>query len=82
MGLKMISTSQSQKMYLSRTTCIPWPPYSATINEGNITVPTVVYNLLAWILWEDGEGEDEKVNVDENCQRLFLSLAQDLLYNV
>ena len=30
----------------------------------------------------DGEGEDEKVNVDLNCQRLVLSFAQDLLYKV
>ena len=67
---------------LSQERNIPWPPYSTTINEENISVPTVVYNLLAWILSEDGEREDEKVNVDENCQRLVLSLAQDLLYNV
>lgn len=67
---------------LSQERNIPWPPYSTTINEENTSVPTVVYYLLAWILSEDGEGEDEKVNVDENCQRLVLSLAQDLLYNV
>ena len=67
---------------LSQELNMPWPPYSTTNNEENIIVPIVVYNLLAWILCEDGEGEDERVNVDENCQRLVLSLAQDLLYNV
>ena len=64
---------------LSQELNIPWPPYSITINEENISVPTVVYNLLAWILCEGGEGEDEKANIDENCQRLVLSLAQDIL---
>ena len=67
---------------LSQERNIPWPPYSTTINEENICVPNVVYNLLAWILSEDSEGEDKKVNVDKNCQRLVLSFAQDLLYNV
>ena len=50
---------------LSQELNIPWPPHSTTINEENISVPTVVYNLLAWILCEDGEGEDEKVNIDD-----------------
>jgi len=63
---------------LSQELSIPWPPYSATINEENITVPIVVYNLLAWILCEDGEGEDERVNVDKNCQPLVLKGKDDL----
>ena len=67
---------------LSQELNMPWPPYSSKINEENIRFPTVVYNLLVWVLYEDGEGEEEKVNVGESCLRLVLSLAQDLLYNV
>ena len=69
---------------LSQEPNMPWPPFSSNIEEENM-VPTVVYNLLAWILSEGGEGEEqkqEKVSVQGNCQRLVLSLAQDLLYNV
>ena len=61
---------------------MPRPPYSNDINKENIIVPTVVYNLLAWILCEGGEAGEEKVNVNEHCKRFVLSLAQDLLYNV
>ncbi len=70
---------------LSQEPNMPWPPFSNNIEEENIMVPTVVYNLLAWILSDGGEGEEqkqEKVNVQGHCQRLVLYLAQDLLYNV
>ena len=69
---------------LSQKPNMPWPPYSNNIEEENVVVPTVVYNLLAWILSEGGEGEEkkQKVNVEGHCHRLVLSLAQDLLYNV
>ena len=55
------------------------------IKEESVLVPNVVYNLLAWILSECGEPEednDEKVDVEEHCRRIVLSLAQDLSYNV
>ena len=60
---------------------MPWLPYSNNIEEENIMVPTVVYNSLTCFLSEGGEGEEkkEKVNAKGHCQRLVLSLAQDLL---
>ena len=68
---------------LSQESNMPWLPYSNNIEKENIMVPTVVYNSLACFLSEDGEGEGEekkeKVNTKGHCQRLVLSLAQDLL---
>ena len=70
---------------LSQESCMPWPPYFNNIKEENILVPNVVYNLLAWIpsdCSDQDEEPKEKVDADEHCRRLVLSIAQDLLYNV
>lgn len=70
---------------LNQEASMAWPPHSSDIKTENISVPNVAYNLLAWILSdEDRPVEDNKVRVgvDEQCQRLVLSLAQYLLYNV
>ena len=66
---------------LSQGPNMPWLPYSNNIKEDNIMVPIVVYNSLACFLSEGSEGEEkkEKVNTKGHCQRLVLSLAQDLL---
>ena len=66
---------------LSQGPNIPWLPYSNNIEEENIMVPTVVYKSLTCFLSEGGEGEEkkEKVNAKGHCQRLVLSLSQDLL---
>ena len=66
---------------LSQGPNMPWLPYSNNIEEENVMVPTVVYNSLTCFLSEGGEGEEkkEKVNAKGHCQRLVLSLAQDLL---
>ncbi len=61
---------------LSQELNMPWPPYQTTINEENISVPIVVYNLLAWILCENGEGEDERAKgKDEDTQTRCLTYS-------
>lgn len=44
-----------------------WLLYLSKINEENIRLLIVVYNLFVWVFYEDGEGEEEKVNVGESC---------------
>ena len=66
---------------LSQEPYMPCPPHANNIKEENIIVPNV-YNLLAWILSEGSvpaEESKEKVDVEEHCRRLVLSVAQDLL---
>ena len=50
---------------LSQELNMPWPPRSTKINNNNIRVPTIVYNLFAWNLCEDGKGEEENVNAGQ-----------------
>lgn len=56
------------------------------IKEENILVPNIVYNLLAWILSDENKTVEDcnksKVQVDEHCQVIILSVAQDLLCSV
>ena len=48
---------------------MPWPPYASDLKEDNISLPVVVYNLLAWILTNDSESQEipkeEKLDVKE-----------------
>lgn len=69
---------------LSQDSKTTWPPTAATLNECNIQLPSVVFNLLAWILSDNTDGSpDENVTVtDPVVRRLILSIGQDLAYNI
>lgn len=69
---------------LSQDAKTTWPPTAATLNECNIQLPSVVYNLLAWILSDNTDvSPDENVTVtDPVVRRLILSIGQDLQYNI
>lgn len=54
---------------LSQKSDMPWPPNSSDVNEANVAVSTIVYDILAWILTDDDKPADKngkKVDVEEH----------------
>lgn len=73
---------------LNHEAVMPWPPYAADLRDENISLPSSVYNLFAWILTDDNDFQprydsDEKVDLkDPSIKRLVQSFGQDLFYAV
>ena len=66
---------------------MPWPPCATDLNQVDVALPPVVYNLLAWILTEDKDTQPientKRVTInDPAVHRLILSIGQDLIYNI
>ena len=63
-----------------------WPPTPEDLVDGNIDIPDLVYNLLAWVLCGACDGKSavsaQKVTLSDINNRLVMSIAQDLLHCV
>ena len=62
-----------------------WPPMPEDLEENNVDVPDLVYNILAWVLYGnsgDGAVSDEKLTLSDTNNRHVMSIAQDMLHVV
>jgi len=72
-----------RKLTLSEAnSSVPWPPTGSFINEQSVTIPDLLYNLIAWVLTEDQSDRpisNLKVEMSEATNRRVVSFAQDII---
>ena len=64
---------------------MPEAPSALDLTTEKISLPTVVYNFLLWLIAEETEHDDitcQPVTTKRDIERKVLSIGQDLLYNV
>ena len=64
---------------------MPEAPFALDLTTKKISLPTVVYNFLLWLIAEETEYDDitcQPVTTKPDIERKVLSIGQDLLYNV
>jgi hypothetical protein len=60
-------------------------PTGSFINEQSVTIPNLLYNLIAWVLTEDQSARPiSNINVEmsEATNRRVVSFAHDIIYDV
>ena len=60
-------------------------PTGSVINKQYVIIPNLLYNLIAWVLTEDQSARpisNLKVEMSEATDRLILSFAHDIIYDV
>ena len=60
-------------------------PTGSFINEQSVTIPNLLYNLIAWVLNEDQSARPiSNINVEmsEATNRRVVSFAHDIIYDV
>ena len=60
-------------------------PTGSFINEQSVTIPNLLYNLIAWVLTEDQSARpisNLKVEMSEAANRRVVSFAHDIIYDV
>jgi len=60
-------------------------PTGSFINEQSVTIPNLLYNLIAWVLTEDQSARpisNLKVEMSEATNRRVVSFAHDIIYDV
>ena len=60
-----------------------WPPAPEDLDESNLTILVLAYDMLAWMLTESSEFSDQvnfKIPTDEVTQRRILSIWQDMIF--
>ena len=63
---------------------VPWRPTGSFINEKYVTIPNLLYNLIAWVLTEDQSYRpisNLSVEMPEATNRRVVSFAQDIIYD-
>ena len=64
---------------------VPWPPIGSFINEQSVTIPNLLYNLIAWVLTEDQSDRpisNLSVEMSEATDRRVVSFVLDIIYDV
>ena len=60
-------------------------PTGSFINEQSVTIPNLLYSLIAWVLTEDQSARlisNLKVEMSEATNRHVVSFAQNTIYDV
>ena len=60
-------------------------PTGSFLNEQSVTIPNLLYNLIAWVLTEDQSARpisNLKVEMAEATNRRVVSFAHDIIYDV
>ena len=60
-------------------------PTGSFIKEQSVTIPNLLYSLIAWVLIEDQSARpisNLKVEMSEATNRRVVSFAQDTIYDV
>jgi hypothetical protein len=60
-------------------------PTGSFLNEQSVTIPNLLYNLIAWVLTEDQSARpisNLKVEMSEATNRRVVSFAHDIIYDV
>ena len=60
-------------------------PTGSFINEQSVTIPNLLYSLIAWVLIEDQSARpisNLKVEMSEATNRRVVSFAHDIIYDV
>ena len=64
---------------------VPWSPIGSFINEQSVTIPNLLYNLIAWVLTEDQSDRpisNLSVEMSEATDRRVVSFVLDIIYDV
>ena len=64
---------------------VPWPPIGSFINDQSVTIPNLLYNLIAWVLTEDQSDRpisNLSVEMSEATDRRVVSFVLDIIYDV
>jgi len=64
---------------------VPWPPTGNFIDEQSVTIPDLLYNLIAWVLTEDQSDRpisNLSVEISEATDRPVVSFVLDFIYDV